>query len=359
MKRTLALLLALVMILALCACGQKAAPAAPAEPKTETAAAPAPAEAKPEEPAAPAFTPQTVKMALVVNEGTPVAECSKAFAEAVKEKTNGDITIEVYAGGVLGAETELKEAVSLGTVQLVNLGWSLLSNKFSYSMSYIGYYELPNRDAMNPFFAGPEAQRLYDAYESQTGVRVISTNWQQGNRHTIASRPFSNLDELKGLKIRTPAGVTLDLDAWTAWGASPTGMALSEVYSAIEQGVIDAVECPLDYLWNYKFNEAGAKYLMLTGHQLYNNLVAVNTDWFDALPAEYQQIIIDCANEAGDEQTKQVIAQEDSYIQMFKDAGVTVVEISDDVKAQLKALVAPLNEEQRAKCDEEIKAYGF
>jgi len=349
MKKLFALLLALAMVFSLCACGAKEAPA-PAEPEAET---------ETEAPAEPAFEPQTVKLALVVNDGTPVAECSKAFAEAVKEKTNGDITIEVFAGGVLGTEVELKEAISVGAIEMVNLGWSLLSNKFSYSMSYIGYYELSDRATMNEFFEGPEAQRLYDAYESQTGVRVISANWQQGNRHTIASRPFSNLEELKGLKLRTPAGVTLDLDAWGAWGASPTGMALSEVYSAIEQGVIEGVECPLDYLWNYKFNEAGATYLMLTGHQLYNNMVAVNAEWFDSLPAEYQQIIIDCANEAGVAQTEQVVAQENDYIAKFEEAGVTVVEISDEVKAELKELVAPINAEQRALCEEEIVGYGF
>ncbi len=330
MKKILAFTLALCMIFALCATS------ASADDKVYKA-----------------------KMALVVNEGTPVADCSKEFAEAVKEKTDGHVLIDVYAGGILGAETELKEAVSNGTVQMVNLGWSLLSNRFSYSMSYIGYYELATRDDMNPFFEGPEAQRLYDAYESLTGVRVICANWQQGNRHTIARRPFSNLEELKGLKIRTPAGVTLDLDAWSSWGANPTGMALSEVYSAIEQNVIEAVECPLDYLWNYKFNEAGATNLMLTGHQLYNNMIGVNAEWFDALPEEYQAIIIECAKEAGDEETKQVIAQEDSFINMFKEAGVNVVEISDEVKAELKALVAPINAEQKAKCDEELKALGF
>ena len=93
---------------------------------------------------------------------------------------------------------------------------------------------------------------------------------------------------------------------------------------------------------------------MLTEHQLYNNLVAVNTEWFDSLPEEYQQIIIDCANEAGLEQTKQVVENEANYIQMFKDAGVTVVEISDDVKAQLKELVAPINAEQREQCKAEV-----
>ncbi|MEA5152601.1 MAG: TRAP transporter substrate-binding protein [Oscillospiraceae bacterium] len=346
MKKAIAILLALVMVFALCACGQTA-PAATSAPAAETADAET-ADATAD------FEAQDVKMALVVNEGTPVADCSKAFAEAVKEKTGGKINIEVFAGGVLGTETELKEAVANGTVQMVNLGWSLLSNVFSYSMSYIGYYELSSRDELDAFFAGEEAQELYDAYEKATGVRVISSNWQQGNRDTIATRSFSSLDELKGLKIRTPAGVTLDLNAWTAWGAAPTGMALSEVYSAIEQGVIEAVECPLDYLWNYKFNEAGAKYLMLTEHQLYNNLVAVNTEWFDSLPEEYQQIIIDCANEAGLEQTKQVVENEANYIQMFKDAGVTVVEISDDVKAQLKELVAPINAEQREQCKAEV-----
>ena len=136
-------------------------------------------------------------------------------------------------------------------------------------------------------------------------------------------------------------------------------MALSEVYSGIEQGVIEAVECPLDYLWTYSFHEAGAKNLMLTGHQLYNNLVAVNTEWFDSLPADIQQIIIDCANECGDYQTELVLEKEAEYLQNFKDAGVNVVEISDEVKAQLKELVAPINAEQKAMCDKELKDMGY
>ncbi len=347
MKKIAALLLILAMALGLAACGSSA---------STSTATPAPSVAPSAEPT---MEPQTVKLALVVTAGTPLEIACQKFAADVKEKTNGLINIEVYAGGILGTETELKEAISLGTVEMVNLGWSLLSNKFSYSMSYIGYYELSSRDSMNAFFEGETAQRLYDAYESMTGVRVICANWQQGCRHTIASRPFSNLDELKGLKIRTPAGVTLDLDAWTSWGALPTGMALSEVYSAIEQGVVEAVECPLDYLWSYSFHEAGATNLMLTGHQLYNNLVAVNAEWFDALPADIQQIIFDCAKEAGDYQTQLVIDKENEYLQNFKDAGVNVVEISDDVKAELKALVAPINAEQQAKCEAELKAMGY
>lgn len=349
MKKAFTLLLVLTMIMGLCACsGNESSASTP----PASSAGSAQTDGEPVE-------SQTVKLALVVNTGTPLEIACQKFADDVREKTNGAINIEVYAGSILGTETELKESVSLGTVEMVNLGWSLLSNKFSYSMSYIGYYELNDRSTMDAFFSGETAQRLYDAYESQTGVRVISTNWQQGTRHTISSRPFSNLQELSGLKIRTPAGVTLDLDAWTAWGTAPTGMALSEVYSGIEQGVIDAVECPLDYLWTYSFHEAGAKYLMLTGHQLYNNLVAVNTEWFDSLDPETQQIIIDCANEAGEYQTQLVLETEEEYLQNFKDAGVTIVDISDDVKAQLKDLVAPINAEQQAKCEEELEALGF
>lgn len=351
MKKLFALVLTLAMVLSLSACGGTKSENSSTTSSQQTSSGESSGSEKVET--------QTVKLALVVNDGTPLAIACQKFADDVYEKTNGQIKIEMYAGGTLGTETELKEAISLGTVEMVNLGWSLLSNKFSYSMSYIGYYELDSRDTMNDFFSGAEAQRLYDAYEAMTGVRVISTNWQQGTRHTIATRPFSNLDELKGLKIRTPAGVTLDLDAWTSWGAQPTGMALSEVYSGIEQGVIEAVECPLDYLWTYSFHEAGAKNLMLTGHQLYNNLVAVNTAWFDSLPADIQQIIIDCADECGDYQTKLVLDKEAEYLQNFKDAGVNVVEISDEVKAQLKKLVAPINAEQKAMCDKELKDMGY
>lgn len=348
MKKFLAFMLTLAMILSLAACGGTKSNDSSASSSTNDSSS-----------GSAQVETQTVKLALVVNEGTPLAIACQKFADDVYEKTNGQIKVDLYAGGTLGTETELKEAISLGTVEMVNLGWSLLSNKFSYSMSYIGYYELADRATMNDFFSGDEAQRLYDAYEAMTGVRVISTNWQQGTRHTIASRPFSNLNELKGLKIRTPAGVTLDLDAWSSWGTLPTGMALSEVYSGIEQGVIEAVECPLDYLWTYGFHEAGAKNLMLTGHQLYNNLLAVNTDWFDSLSPEIQQIIIDCANECGDYQTELVLDLEEEYLQNFKDAGVNVVEISDDVKAEMKALVAPINAEQKALCDKELKDMGY
>lgn len=347
MRKIAALVLVLAMVLGLAACSSSA---------SNSSATPAPSASASAEPS---MTPQTVKLALVVSEGTPLETACQKFAKDVKEKTNGLINIEVYAGGILGTETELKEAVSLGTVEMVNLGWSLLSNKFSYSMSYIGYYELDSRDTMNDFFDGDTAHRLYNAYESLTGVRVISTNWQQGARHTLATKPFTTLDELKGLKIRTPAGVTLDLDAWTSWGALPTGMALSEVYSALEQNVVEAVECPLDYLWANSFHEAGAKSLMLTSHQLYNNLVAVNAKWFDSLPADIQQIIIDCAKEAGDYESKLVVEKENEYLQNFKDAGVNIVQISDDFKAQLKALVAPINAEQQKKCEEELKAMGY
>ena len=305
------------------------------------------------------FAPQTVKLALVVAAGTPVEIASQQFADEVYKRTDGKIKIELYAGGILGNETELKESISLGAIEMVNLGWSLLSNKFSYSMSMIGYYEIESRDTMNAFFDGETAHRLYDAYESLTGVRVIASNWQQGMRHTIATRAFTSLNELKGLKIRTPAGVTLDLDAWTAWGALPTGMALSEVYSAIEQKVIDSVECPLDYLWANSFHEAGATNLMLTGHQLYNNLIAVNAKWFDALPEDIQKIIIDTAIEYGDYQSQLVVEKEEEYLNNFRNAGVNIVEVPEEMKEELKALVAPINKEQKEKCLDELEGLGF
>lgn len=351
MKKFLAVLLCLCMVFALCACGKTA----------DTSTAPTdevPAENTPTESGSgKEFTPQTVKLAHVAGEESALNQALLEFAKLVNERTNGDISVEVFAGGMLGNETELKEMVSMGTIEMTSMGWALMTNKLPYSISYFGYYQMLDREEMNAFYDSDTAQLFYDAYEAATGVRVIGHSFYQAERNLMATKPIEKLEDLKNFKIRVPAGVAVDLDAWASWSCNPVGMALSEVFTALEQGAIEAVEIPCSYMYTYSFADAGAKYLMLSGHQIYNNLLGVNSAWFESLPAEYQQIIIDAEREAGELCKTLEIAQDKEYIDsMVADQNVTVIEWPDDFKAQLKELVTPVYAEQQKLAIEEAEA---
>lgn len=304
-----------------------------------------------------AAKPQKVKLAHVAGETSALNKALLKFAEMVKERTNGEIEIEIFPAGILGGETELKEMVSMGTIQMTSTGWSLLTNKLSYSIAYFGYYQMLDREELAAFYSSDIAQKFYDAYEKVTGVRVINTNFYQAPRNVMASKPIENLEDLKGLVMRTPNGVAVDLEAWASFGCQPVGMAISECFTAFEQGVIQAVEMPCSYMSSYSFAEAGAKYLMKSEHQIYNNLMGVNAQWFDSLPAETQQIIIDAANEAGELCKEYEMADDQVYIDtMVNEQGVTVIEWSPEFKAQLKELVTPVYLANQAKALEEADA---
>ncbi|NLV58384.1 MAG: TRAP transporter substrate-binding protein [Clostridiales bacterium] len=301
--------------------------------------------------------PQKVKLAHIAGETSALNRALLKFADLVKERTDGQLEIEVFAAGILGGETELKEMVSMGTVQMVSTGWSLLTNKLSYSIAYFGYYQMLDRDELNAFYSGEIAKKFYDAYEKATGVRVINHNFYQAPRNVMAVKPIEKLEDLKGLVMRTPNGVSVDLEAWASWGCQPVGMAISECFTAFEQGVIQAVEMPSSYMSSYSFAEAGAKYIMKSEHQIYNNLMGVNAQWFDALPADIQQIIIDSANEAGDYCKELESADDQAYIDdMVAKQGVTVIEWTPEFKAQLKELVTPVYLENQKKALEEADA---
>lgn len=301
--------------------------------------------------------PQTVKIASIAGDESPLNDAINKFCDLVYEKTDGMIKVENFAGGILGSEPELKEAVSLGTIQFVSMGWSLLTNKLPSSIAYLGYYQFLNRDELNEWYKGDIAQYFFDVYEKATGVRVINTGFTQSARDIISMKPFYSLDDMKGVKARTPSGVELDLKVWSAWGTVPTGMALSEVYSAMEQKVIECIELPVSYMYSYSFAETGCKYLMMSEHQLYSNLTGVNVEWFDSLPADIQDVILECLDEAAVYCTDVELSMEQTYIDnMVAEQGVEVIEVSDDFKKELQSLIQDLYDAEKETAIEEADA---
>jgi tripartite ATP-independent transporter DctP family solute receptor len=267
----------------------------------------------------------TIKMALIAQPGQPVELGAQKFRELVEKNSKGQVKVQIFPGGQLGGEIELQDSVANGTIQMASIGTPVTSGKLKKLDILNMYYLWKSRDHLRKVIEGPIGKELFDEYEKNTGIHVLAMNWQQGTRQTLSKKKVARPADFKGLKIRTAAGVPVHTQLWIAMGANPVPLAFPEAYSAMQTGVIDAVELPLDWIYKNGFHKLG-KYLLLTNHLIYVNLPIINARYYNAMPKDLKAVIASAAIEAGAFQTSIVLKQQDEIQQMLKDAGIEVVE---------------------------------
>lgn len=270
-----------------------------------------------------------IKLGLIAPQGHPVTEASKRFAEEVEQSTQGKVSVQIYPGGQLGGEIELQDQVALGTIQAANIGTPVMSGKLKKLDILNMYYLWESRDHMNRVLTGPIGEDLWAQYEQRTGARVIAANWQQGTRHALTMKPATTPEEMAGIKIRVTAGVPLYNDLWTAMGANPVPLGFPEAYPAMKQGVIDAVELPLNWMIKGGFVELG-NYVDLTAHYFYTNVMIMNARFLESLPEELREKVVDVAVRAGEYNTQLVLADESALREQIKSEGIEFVEADQE-----------------------------
>ena len=171
--------------------------------------------------------PVTLRVGMIAPTGHPVHLGSEHMAELVEERTNGQVKIEVYPDGALGDAFEMQNSVKLGTLDMVNLGCGVTAGSIPEYNITTFYYVWKSPEHMHAFFNSDICKEFDQKYLDKTGIRIISSNWEQGDRHTVAKRPIRQVGDLKGLKIRVPQLESF-VAAWKAMGANPK-MVVSEV----------------------------------------------------------------------------------------------------------------------------------
>jgi tripartite ATP-independent transporter DctP family solute receptor len=158
------------------------------------------------------------------------------------------------------------------------------------------------------------------------GLKLLTANWIYGERHLLTKKPVKKLSDLKGLKIRVPNN-TIQIKGFEVLGATPTPMPLGEVYTALQQGVIDGLENPLPVLYNGKFHEV-AKYLALTGHIKNFTTWICGVTLFNSLTPEQQKLLVETGNEAGvfNNSIQEKVSKE--TLEKLKAEGVQVTEVN-------------------------------
>lgn len=310
-KRNLLLVLTMVVLLLIAAgCGQKETP----QPGDETQP----------------VVSKTVRIGMIAAEGHPVVVGAEKFKELVEARTDGRYDIQIFPGGTLGQEMELKDQVAMGTIEMANLGSGIMVGAVPETQVFQFFYLWDDPDHMTRGYNSDVATELLAKFERESGSKILAKNWYQGTRHLLTKKAVYEPKDLVGVKVRVPAGLPLWNELWETMGATTISLGFSEVYTGLQQGVIDAIEVPFDWMVNGEIYKQ-AKYVVLTSHVSYPNLMLINNDFFASLSAEDQAIFEEAAIEAGRLCTQLVVEGENQQRAIMEADGIEFIEVDLDV----------------------------
>ena len=233
--------------------------------------------------AAGAQAPIVLKFSHVVAPNTPKGKGADKFKELAEKYTNGKVKVEVYANSTLYKDKEELEALQLGAVQML----APSNSKFGpigvkdfevFDLPYL----LPNKAALRKVTDGPIGKGMLKKLETKGMVGLAY--WDNGFKEMSANKPLRMPEDYKGLKFRIQSSKVLEAQ-FRALGAIPQVMAFSEVYQALQTGVVDGQENTPSNMFTQKFHEV-QKYTALTNHGYIGYVVVVNKKFWDDLPAD-------------------------------------------------------------------------
>ncbi|MFZ7102152.1 MAG: DctP family TRAP transporter solute-binding subunit [Peptococcaceae bacterium] len=254
------------------------------------------------------------------------------FKKYVEEKTNGRVKITTYPASQLGAEREELEGLQLGTIEMAALSTGPFPGIFPEIMVFDMPFIFSSDQVAYEVLDGPMGQEIFDLMREKTGIRGLAWGENGFRNFTNSVRTIKRPEDMQGLKIRTmenPAHMAMV----TALGASPTPMAFNEVYTALQQKVVDGEENPVSLIVSMRFHEV-QKYATLDGHVYNPHILLINESLYQTLPEDVQKILNEGAAIWKDEERKYNKTQTEEGIQIMKDAGVEVTELTlEEVQA--------------------------
>jgi tripartite ATP-independent transporter DctP family solute receptor len=250
------------------------------------------------------------------------------FADLVKERTKGEVVVEVLHSAQLGAERESVEALQLGTLDLTICSTAPVVGFTKSFMAFDLPFIFADRDEAYKVLDGPIGQKALAEVEKNSIIGL--TFFENGFRHiTNSKRPIAKPEDLKGLKIRTMEN-KIHMASFRAVGANPTPMAFGEVFTALQQKTVDGQENPMPLIYDGKYYEA-QKYLSLTGHFYAAAPLLMSKASFSKLTNEQQQIVRDAAKEATGYQRSLMKEQEDKARDGLKANGMELLEVDKKI----------------------------
>lgn len=235
-----------------------------------------------------------IKFSHVVAPDTPKGRAAEKFKQLAEEKTKGKVKVEVYPNSQLYKDREEIEALQIGAVQMLAPSLSKFGPMGAREFEVFDLpYIFPNKETLYRVMDGEVGKKLFAKLETK-GVTGL-TFWDNGFKQMSANRPLINVADLKGLKMRIQQSKVLDA-TMRALGANPQVMAFSEVYTGLQQGVVDGTDNPVSNLYTQKMHEV-QKHMTMSDHNYLGYAVIVNKKFWDGLPADIRESLTQAMKE--------------------------------------------------------------
>jgi len=259
-------------------------------------------------------------------------------AQLVKDRTGGDVDLQIFPSSQLGNQRVMTEGTQFGTIQgTVSPAAFLGGFDPVVSILDIPYLYPTSRSASQKLREGPFGKAILDSFGSRGFVAL--TIWPNGRKSMTSNKPLTNLDSYKGQKFRVMDSKILQ-EQFAAVGASAVSIAFGELYTALQTGVVDGEENPLDTIATMKFFEV-QKNLVVTEHGVMEDIVLFNPGWWKSLPANYQQIIARAFDEVRPEVEKNKEAAQQTALETIRKAGVQVRVADEAERERLRQAMYP------------------
>ena len=291
--------------------------------------------------------PIVIKFSHVVAADTPKGKAAERFKQLAEERTQGRVKVEVYPNSTLYKDGEEMEALQLGSVQMLAPSVA----KFGpLGVREFEVFDLPyifdSFDELHKVTDGPVGKGLFKKLESK-GIIGLAF-WDNGFKDFSANKPIRVPADYKGLKMRIQSSKVLG-DEIKALGGIPQVMAFSEVYQALQTGVVDGTENPPSNLYTQKMHEV-QKYLALTDHGVIEYAVIANKKFWDGLPADIRTTLEGAMKDATKYANDIAKKENDDALEAVRKAGKTqIITLTADEKAQMKKALITVHKENESR----------
>jgi tripartite ATP-independent transporter DctP family solute receptor len=283
--------------------------------------------------------PLVLKMAHIYNPGNIWFETAEAYAKAVETKSGGKVKIQIAASGSTGDWPASIEGLKIGTNDIVLQSIGTL-DRYNILPGLEAYpYLIRDIDHFKKVYYGPVGAEFMEAVAAKTQFRIIGAGYR-GARWLSSNKLVRNVDELKGVKLRVPP-LKMYRMTWELLGASPVPMGVAELFTSMQQGVVDGQENPLEIIESMKFNEV-QKYAIDTRHVIGAMTWIYSDARFKRLPADVQKLLKEEGDAVMLAATERMVATEADLRRKLEGKGMQFISVD---LAPFRARVAAIGKE--------------
>jgi len=309
-----------------------------------------------------AQAPIVIKFSHVVATNTPKGSGAEFFKKLAEERTKGRVKVEVYANSTLYKDNEEVDALQLGAVQilapsLAKFGPLGVRDFEAFDLPYL----FDSYDELHKVTYGPVGAGLFRKLEPKGIVGLAY--WDNGFMDMSANKPLRKPADFRGLKMRIQSSKVLD-SQMRALGAIPQVMAFSEVYQALQTGVVDGTENPPSNLYTQKMYEV-QKYLTLSDHHYLGYAVIANKKFWDGLPADIRKTLEECMVETTKHVNEIAKKDNDDALEAVRKSGKTeIITLTPEEKREWKKALIKVHKENESRIGKDLiesiyKTTGF